>query len=389
MKIEISIAGQKQTIEVNDAAVSGSVTIPFTITPVVVAPQPTPMPTPTPIPQPVDSLNLLAFGAVANGTTDNQSAFDRAIAAARSQRKKLYIPAGKYAKSNVLNIDSVEVYGDGDASEIISTNPMRSAIFLKGSGSTLRSLSHTTSTTGIQRQSSAEQASIVVWMTPAFSIDDVTVNGGASIGMLMYGSSNGIVRKCRVYNTLADSYHMTYGSKNIGILNNVARNCGDDGVAVVSYGSNPTMCSDISIIGNDVGHNYWGRGIAVSGGRNITIQGNTIAKTNAAGILISSEGTPWNTYEVDGVVCKNNNVLDCVTSATIGHPAVLVHGRSGYFVRNVTFESVVVSNPRNDGFRFDPYLANIVVRGGVVTGVKPGFKAFNINPSWSSSVSIV
>ncbi len=374
MKFELNIAGQKQTIEVNDAPVVATVSLPITITP---APPPAP-----------EYLNLLDFGAVPNGVVDCQTAITNALAAAKSQKKKLYVPAGRYLHSNVINIDSVEVFGEGNLSEFVASNPSRACIFLKGVNPVLRSVRHLISTVGITRMSAAEQASIVAWMANGFNVENVTVEGAASIGVLVYGSNNGLVRQCRVLNTLADSYHVTYGSSNVGILGNYSRNCGDDGVAVVSYGGNPKACSAISIIGNDVGYNTWGRGIAVSGGNNITIEGNTITRTNAAGMLIVAEGAPWNTYAVDGVVCRKNNVIDCVQNATIGHPAVLVAGRSGFPVSNVTFESTVVTNPRNDGFRFDQFLSNIVVRGSVVTGVRPGYRAFNVSSSSSGNVTI-
>jgi hypothetical protein len=374
MKLEITIAGVKQTIDVVDTAVQSSVTLPITVTPI--------------LPPKPEYLNLLDFGALPNGTTDCLSAINAALAAAKSQKKKLYIPPGRYLHSNVFTIDSVEVFGEGDLSEFVAGNALRACIFLKGSGSVLRSVKHTISTVGIQRQSAAEQASICAWMATGFNIENVTIAGGASIGVLVYGSTSGLVRQCRVTNTLADSYHVTYASSNIGVLSNFARNCGDDGVAVVSYGGNPTWCSNVSVIGNDVGHNTWGRGITVCGGTGITIEGNTVSRSNAAGLLIAAEGSPWNTYSVNTVVCRRNTLSDCVQNATIGHPAVLVTGRAGFPVANVTFESTVVSNPRNDGFRFDQFLSNILVKASVVTGVRTGYRAFNVNSASVNNVVI-
>lgn len=374
MKFELNIAGQKQTIDVNDTPVVANVSLPITITPII-----------PPAPQ---YLNLRDFGAIADGRTDCQAAFAKALAAAKSGGKQLYVPPGKYVHSSTLDVDSVTMFGDGDLSEVISNNPLKSAIYMKGTNPTLRSLKHTVNTNGIPRQHAGDQASIVPWFAQGFTVENVTVFGGASIGVLVYGSNNGKVLNCRVNKTLADSYHMTNGSRLITVSRNWSRECGDDGVAVVSYKSNANICSDIVIAENDVGYNTWGRGITISGGRNIKVTSNIVTRTNGAGLLIASEGEPWNTYGVDSIVASKNSLIECVTNTTIGHPAALVTGRVDFPVSNVLLESTVIKDPRNDAFRFDQHLSNIIVKSSVVTGVKVGYKTFNVHPNSAANVTI-
>jgi hypothetical protein len=60
-----------------------------------------------------DYLSILDFGAVADGVTDNLAAFNAAIAAATTQGKAIYIPAGAYLLSDTVTITSaVSFKGD-------------------------------------------------------------------------------------------------------------------------------------------------------------------------------------------------------------------------------------------------------------------------------------
>jgi len=69
-------------------------------------------------------VNALDYGATGNGTTDDTSALQAAIAAAISLRQPLYIPGGTYkttAELSILNTYGVglDVYGAGDGTTII------------------------------------------------------------------------------------------------------------------------------------------------------------------------------------------------------------------------------------------------------------------------------
>ena len=58
-------------------------------------------------------LNVLDFGAKGDGITDDQAAFEAALAEAKRLNKPLYVPAGYYLHSQVIEIDSATMFGDG------------------------------------------------------------------------------------------------------------------------------------------------------------------------------------------------------------------------------------------------------------------------------------
>lgn len=61
------------------------------------------------------------FGATGNGTTDDSTALDNAINAARTQKKALYLPTGRYMRNTTWDLrgDNVHVFGDGPENSVI------------------------------------------------------------------------------------------------------------------------------------------------------------------------------------------------------------------------------------------------------------------------------
>jgi hypothetical protein len=108
------------------------------------------------------------------------------------------------------------------------------------------------------------------------------------------------------------------------ILNNVVRETGDDMIGVVSYTSSTRPISpatvlsswntrvdsylvrNVLIAGNQLGGQYWGRGISVVGGQRITISRNTIDNVPlAAGVFVAREAG-YQTFGVENVLIESN-----------------------------------------------------------------------------------
>jgi hypothetical protein len=79
---------------------------------------------------------------------------------------------------------------------------------------------------------------------------------------------------------------------------------------------------------NDVAGNYWGRGIALVGGKDITIRRNKIAYTTvAAGILVTGESS-WNTSNVHNVLVEDNDIAHVQTTDAQYNP-INAKGKTG------------------------------------------------------------
>jgi len=383
---------------------------------------------------PAAYLNIRNLGVKADGS-DEQTAIQNAINTAKSQNLPLYAPAGSYKHSARLILDSVELFGDGDATMFIGTVPTEMALHLIGTKPKLRSVKIMTDYTydavnavlvkgnsTISRVHTPWSAGVwigwpydagMVQYTNGFVVDNVTVMHAANSGIINLGAKGTAAEYARITNnrveaTLSDAIHNTHGTQYVLIEGNTTHGNGDDGIAVVSYGSEQ-LSSDIMIRNNTVGHNYWGRGITVVGGTRVTIQNNQIAYTEAAGILLYSE-VSYHTREVLDVLVKDNTIdhaCHCKVSACAskniaigacrtGHPAILIGGDqddgstilnpsylngSRHWVKDIDLLSNTISYPSTKALRINKYSSDVTFDGNTI-------KSAPANPIDASSEAV-
>jgi hypothetical protein len=168
-----------------------------------------------------------------------------------------------------------------------------------------------------------------------------------------------VVARNVVYRSTADGIHVTSGSSSGLVAGNVVRETGDDMIAVVNYGLGEPTVGDVLIEQNDVAGQYWGRGIAIVGGRNIAVRRNKVARTPfGAGILVHSE-TSYRTANVRGVLVEENEIREVQTRSPeynparkrrrTGHGAIDVNGQGEQQVSGVTIRKNVIEGTAQDG----------------------------------------
>jgi hypothetical protein len=141
---------------------------------------------------------------------------------------------------------------------------------------------------------------------------------------------------------------MTAGSSGGRVVHNAVVQTGDDMIAVVSYagarGSAPAavryknlanradeLNRNIYIAENDVSDQYWGRGITVVGGADVTIEHNKISRTaTGAGIYIARE-TSYASFGVRNILISGNSISQVQTDPPTYmppgfNPALTHHG---------------------------------------------------------------
>ncbi len=117
--------------------------------------------------------------------------------------------------------------------------------------------------------------------------------------------------------TLADGIHSTAGSGDGVVADNVVRDTGDDAIAVVSYVADDALTTGITISANQVLGSS-ARGISVVGGADVTIEGNVVDTTDAAGIYLASEDS-FDTYAAQRIRVVGNQVRRANVDGAIGH----------------------------------------------------------------------
>jgi parallel beta-helix repeat protein len=286
-------------------------------------------------------------------------------------------------------VPNVTVWGAG--AHLHATNPDDQTLGLRADGVRVYGFTLTAVTNG--RGSKPQQARISLWREPGlFPLpmygnvvrgNSIThgssleaQNSASSVGILVHRSRNFTIAENSVVRTLADGIHVTGGSRNGRVIGNTVRETGDDMIAVVSFLGNgwqdrlrgdpalraaveagEVQVSDVLIQGNDVADQYWGRGMAVIGGRNITIRGNTIAGTTwAAGVIVAQEGG-YATAGVRNVLVAENRISRVQTSAPTFLPAgdSFADTRSKVLSGRTTGQGAVevhaVQNSVDDAFR--------------------------------------
>jgi len=350
-----------------------------------------------------DVFNVTSYGAKGDGTTDDTVAIQKAIAAAQAAGGSVYFPATKksYLYSGCVFFKGIGVYGDGSTSVLQATDPANSAIVLQGDHPSLRNVKIISPLSSkIGRQGTPQSGGVVAYQATNYSIENVSVDTTASVGIMSFQSSGTVARPatishCTVANTLADGIHLTMLSSYVTVSDNTVINSGDDMYAVVSYMSNGGLCHDITITGNTgTGQSANGRGISVVGGNNVTISHNTIQNTRAAGIYLQAElvrnidgSLNYKTYGDDRIVVENNILTNL--ASVVPHGAINLGGRpadttdagqqeSGdSLISNVKISGNIITNAHNCGALLQGWFDHISFEGNTFASTRlQGLQAF-------------
>ncbi|HVH34837.1 MAG TPA: right-handed parallel beta-helix repeat-containing protein [Tahibacter sp.] len=352
---------------------------------------------------------VTSFGVAPSDTKDQTAAIQAALDALKPG-DWLVFPAGKYLHSKSLRVRVAGVTIWSEGATMVATNPLETAMMMQADNTSLYGFRmHTATTT---RGSALQHARIVIapnGNTTGPRVKNVTVrrnivenagapgttyaNGSSASGIFVYHADTFLVAENTIKRTLADAIHMTGGSINGRVIKNIVRENGDDMIAVVSYmaakgteigsmTSNMATLRDqrlnrnILITDNDVKGQYWGRGITVVGGENVTIQNNLISDTtHGAGVLLARE-SGYLSFGVKNVIVRNNTIQNVQTSAPVysvgdkasrpktGHAGIEVHSLAtseeldnSTFAAAISTEKVLVENNTidntlADGMRF-------------------------------------
>jgi len=317
-------------------------------------------------------LKVTDFGAKGNDAVDDTAAIQRALDALQPGQW-LVFPPGRYLQSEALYVRRRGVTLWGAGATLHATRQESMAVVLAEDGISL--LNFTLTAEARERGATPPQSRIAVWRRdrPEQGVRGVTVRGNRIIpagppapdqalsaaagGIFLYHASDFLVAGNRIERTAADGIHVTGGSHHGRVLGNTLRETGDDMVGLVSYlgdGSftrntaaeladtltrrtEAKLVHDVLVADNDLSGAYWARGIAVVGGRNITILRNRIAdSTRAAAIYVAREGS-YVTFGVRNVRIQDNRIDRVQTSRPppaggrppperpTGHAAIQLH----------------------------------------------------------------
>ncbi|MDS0135533.1 MULTISPECIES: discoidin domain-containing protein [unclassified Amycolatopsis] len=246
--------------------------------------------------RPANSVSVTDYGATANDAGDDAGAFDAAVAAARSQGKEVWIPAGTFTLGHHITVDQVTIRGAGPWYSVL-TGP-RAGIFGKGEPASCGTPTYpgNPAVPGTSRAVKLFDFAIIGQVDARVDCDQSNAIGGAlgggsvvqnlwlqhtKVGLWLDGPFDGLtVSGNRILDQTADGLNLHQGISNTLVTNNFLRNTGDDGLAMWSehdadhhntFSFNTVL---LPILANN---------IAVYGGHDNTVSDNVVADNQDQG----------------------------------------------------------------------------------------------------------
>ena len=234
--------------------------------------------------------NVLLFGADPTGRKDAAPAIERAIAAAKRLKLRVYIPPGTYRVDRHIVVDDVTIEGAGSwytkikGAEVALASPAPDGSVHTGVGFYGKDAA-----VGGSRNVHLSGFAIEGDVRERIDTDQVNGIGGAfsdssfrglhiqhtKVGIWLDGPMHNVTVKDNVIvDQIADALNLHRGVTGSTVSNNFVRNTGDDGLAMWSEG---TADAGNTFDRNTVQSPTLANGIAVYGGTDNTVSNNLVA----------------------------------------------------------------------------------------------------------------
>jgi hypothetical protein len=234
--------------------------------------------------------NVLLFGADPTGRRESADAFDRAIAFAKRNRLKVYIPPGTYQVNRHILVDDVTIEGAGNwytvirGKEVALPEPapdlsVHTGVgfygrYAQDGGSRNVHLSGFAIEGDVRERIDTDQVNGVGGAMSDSTIDGLYIRH-TKVGLWFDGPmSNVRVTNNIVVDQIADALNFHTGVTNSVVRNNFVRNTGDDGLAMWSE---KTANAGNTFDRNTVQTPTLANGIAIYGGTDNTVSNNLVA----------------------------------------------------------------------------------------------------------------
>ncbi len=264
---------------------------------------------PAPLPKPALSLSVTDFGADPTGVKDSGDAFDRAIAEARKRGQGVWIPAGTFTVNRHVAVDRISLQGAGPWYSVVHGNGV--GFFGHDSRGPdgpsrhvhLRDFAIFGEVT--DRDDGASLAGIGGGLDSS-EISNVWIEH-TKVGVWVDGPFKGLrIRHCRFKNLTADGVNFHRGVTHSSVTQSIIRNTGDDGLAMWSE---DIPDAHDGFADNTVALPMLANGIAIYGGRDISVIGNRVSDSlwQGGGIQIANR---FHARPLGGAITLEHNVID-------------------------------------------------------------------------------
>ncbi|HEY1921274.1 MAG TPA: glycosyl hydrolase family 28-related protein [Tepidisphaeraceae bacterium] len=185
---------------------------------------------PAPLEKPADALSITDFGATPNNQSDARPAFVAAIAAAKSQHKTVWIPAGQFMVKGPLEVSDVAIRGAGMwYSTLVGADNYspENRVAINGNGSNIILSDFAIIGKLNYRNDSEANDGLGGSFGAGSSIRNIWVEH-TKTGAWLVNSDGLLVEGCRFRDTIADGINLCVGMHNTTVRNCTVRGGGDD-----------------------------------------------------------------------------------------------------------------------------------------------------------------
>ena len=278
-----------------------------------------------PLTQPAGSLSITDFGATANDASDDGPAIQKAIDAARTQAKVLWIPAGRFEvrfdavsdpKKKNLQVANVALQGagmwystlhgfgaqfklsDGNASEAFADFAIFGDVTYRDDNGGYAGFDGPFGKNSKITNLWIEHENVGMWIGHGPILPPI--NTSLTQGLMIHG--------VRVRDTYADGINLANATSNSIVEQSHFRNNGDDALVTWSYaGDGQLPCKNNTLRFNTVQTVWRANCFAIYGGQDNKLEDNMCADTsNYSGILVS---TGFTAIPFSGTTSVQRNTL--------------------------------------------------------------------------------
>lgn len=336
-------------------------------------------PVPAALSQPANYLSVADYGAIANDQNDDFAAFNACIAAAVSQGKNVYIPAGRFLLSDklTLNVSNLKIQGAGVwYTEVYFSTDKQfyGGIYARASNVEISNFSLNTQNNDrlIYNESNPRLPGEMYKTYKGFMgtygtssrVHDVWVEH-FECGFWIAGydapypvdiTTDLQISKCRIRNNYADGVNFCQGTSNSIVEQCSLRNNGDDALAVWPNNAAgvTTTCKNDIFRYNTVENNWRAGGAALFGGTGHEIH-HSVFKDGVAGSAIRfTNDFGGFTFEYPGDVIKvyENTINGCGTSYDLWNQkrgAIEFYAGTGIY--NLQFDNNTILRSQRDAIQ--------------------------------------
>lgn len=295
-------------------------------------------------------INVKAYGAVGDGTTDDSTAIVNALAAVPATGGTLYFPTGTYKTTAItLNLkNKLTILGDGRGSSTLKSNnvsvPPGSQVLVANSNCSDLTISGLTFDGSCTQRKAGQQAVIINASRFNFFNNEI-INSGEYAIMVGYSATvyDAHIHHNLIGNNFADGINLQNVIRGV-VDSNIVSGADDDCIAIGYSGGTLGICNHVIVSNNicrartDLG-TTWGRGILVLRANNVLITGNLIENTKQHGIYVLSEDNTLANYPTN-ISIIGNRISDCCVNS--GQPIAITRANS------VAVRGNVIVNPLTD-----------------------------------------